>query len=37
MTYVIGIDGGGSTVRVSVVTPDLQTLGEAKGSTSNPN
>ncbi len=37
MTYVIGIDGGGSTVRVSVVTPDLQVIGEAKGTTSNPN
>ncbi|MBA3874037.1 MAG: hypothetical protein H0X30_33305 [Anaerolineae bacterium] len=37
MTYVMGIDGGGSTVRVLVVTPDLQVIGEAKGSTSNPN
>jgi len=37
MTYVIGIDGGGSTVRVSVVTPDLHVIGEAKGGTSNPN
>ena len=37
MTYVIGIDGGGSTVRVSVVTPDLKVIGEAKGVTSNPN
>src|ERR1041384_3852646 len=37
MTYVIGIDGGGSTVRVTVVTPDLQVIGEAKGSTANPN
>jgi glucosamine kinase len=37
MTYVIGIDGGGSTVRVSVVTPDLHVIGEAKGTTSNPN
>ncbi len=37
MTYVIGIDGGGSTVRVSVVTPELTVVGEAKGSTSNPN
>ena len=37
MTYVIGIDGGGSTVRVSVVTPDLLVVGEANGTTSNPN
>ncbi len=37
MTYVIGIDGGGSTVRVSIVTPDLQIIGEATGPTSNPN
>jgi N-acetylglucosamine kinase-like BadF-type ATPase len=26
--YVMGIDGGGSTVRVAITTPDLmQTLG----------
>lgn len=37
MTYVIGIDGGGSTVRVAVVTPDLQVVGTANGTTANPN
>jgi len=37
MTYVIGIDGGGSTVRVAVVTPDLHVVGESNGTTSNPN
>jgi N-acetylglucosamine kinase-like BadF-type ATPase len=37
MTYVIGIDGGGSTVRVVVTTPDLTIVGEATGTTANPN
>lgn len=37
MTYVIGIDGGGSTVRIVVTTPDLTIVGEASGSTANPN
>ncbi len=37
MTYVLGIDGGGSTVRVAVVTPELSIVGEATGTTANPN
>ncbi|MBI1277171.1 MAG: hypothetical protein GC179_03490 [Anaerolineaceae bacterium] len=37
MTYVVGVDGGGSTIRVSVVTPDLQVIGDANGTTANPN
>lgn len=37
MTCVIGIDGGGSTVRVAVVDEALTVLGQAKGSTANPN
>lgn len=37
MTYVLGIDGGGSTVRVVVVSPDLTICGESKGPTANPN
>jgi N-acetylglucosamine kinase-like BadF-type ATPase len=35
--YVIGIDGGGSTVRVVVVSSDLTVCGESQGTTSNPN
>ncbi len=37
MTYVLGIDGGGSTVRVVVVSADLVVVGESKGTTANPN
>jgi glucosamine kinase len=37
MTYVMGIDGGGSTVRVAVTSPDLTICGQSKGSTANPN
>jgi N-acetylglucosamine kinase-like BadF-type ATPase len=37
MTYVLGVDGGGSTVRVDVVTPGLQILGQSTGPTVNPN
>lgn len=38
MTYTIGIDGGGSTVRVVVVSPVLEVLGQAQyPSTVNPN
>ena len=37
MTYVIGIDGGGSGVRVVVTTPDLTVLGSAEGASANPN
>lgn len=36
MTYVMGIDGGGSTVRVVIVTPDLTILGQSEGATVNP-
>ena len=36
MTYVMGIDGGGSTIRVVIVTPDLTILGQSEGSTVNP-
>jgi N-acetylglucosamine kinase-like BadF-type ATPase len=36
MVY-IGIDGGGSTVRVVVVTPDLSILGQSRGGSVNPN
>ncbi len=36
MTYVIGIDGGGSTVRVVVVKPDLTVVGKSSGETVNP-
>ncbi len=34
--YLIGIDGGGSTVRVVVTTPDLRIVGEGHGTTANP-
>ncbi|MBC7815235.1 MAG: hypothetical protein H7175_29020, partial [Burkholderiales bacterium] len=36
MTYVMGIDGGGSNVRVVIVSPDLATRGESKGPAANP-
>lgn len=34
--YCMGIDGGGSTVRVAITTPEMQICGEAQGSTANP-
>lgn len=37
MTYLIGIDGGGSGVRVVVATPDLRVVGQASGGSANPN
>jgi glucosamine kinase len=37
MTYVIGIDGGGSNVRVVVSTPDLKIVGQGSGGSANPN
>ena len=37
MAYVMGIDGGGSTVRAAVVADDLTIIGQATGSTVNPN
>jgi len=37
VTYVLGIDGGGSTVRAVVVSTDLCVLGESVGTTANPN
>lgn len=37
MIYLVGIDGGGSTVRVVVTGSDYMVLGEANGSTANPN
>lgn len=37
MSIVIGIDGGGSTVRAAVVNETLAVLGQAQGGTANPN
>ncbi len=34
--YVMGIDGGGSNLRVIVATPDLQAVGESHAGTVNP-
>ncbi len=34
--YFMGIDGGGSTVRVAIITPEMQLCGETHGSTANP-
>lgn len=34
--YVMGIDGGGSTIRAVIVTPDLTVHGESQGPTANP-
>ena len=34
--YVMGIDGGGSTVRVAIVTPELRVCAEHEGPTANP-
>jgi hypothetical protein len=36
MTCVMGIDGGGSTIRVVIVTPDLTILGQSEGPAVNP-
>ncbi len=36
MTYALGIDGGGSTVRVSIVAPDLTVHAEYLGPAVNP-
>lgn len=36
MTYYMGIDGGGSTVRCVIVTPDLTICGQSEGPTANP-
>lgn len=36
MPYMMGIDGGGSTVRVVITTRDLRIVGEAHGTTANP-
>lgn len=33
----MGVDGGGSTVRAVVVTPDLAVLGHGQGASANPN
>ena len=35
-SYVMGIDGGGSTVRVVIATPELAVCGQASGPTANP-
>jgi glucosamine kinase len=37
MTYLMGIDGGGSTIRVVIVTPDMTSLAQTQGSLANPN
>ncbi len=34
--YVMGIDGGGSTVRAAITTPDLTICGQASGPAANP-
>jgi glucosamine kinase len=36
MTYLMGIDGGGSTVRVAIVTPDLSVIVQTRGPCVNP-
>jgi len=36
MTYIIGIDGGGSTIRAAVFSPDLTQHGQFIGETVNP-
>lgn len=36
MTYVLGIDGGGSTIRVVVASPDLTIHAQSQGTTANP-
>lgn len=37
MKYALGIDGGGSGVRVVIVTPELQVLGSGEAGSANPN
>lgn len=34
--YVIGIDGGGTSIRVAVTTPDLSIVGYSEGGSANP-
>ena len=34
--YVVGIDGGGTSIRVAVTTPDLETVGYSEGGSANP-
>lgn len=36
MTYLVGIDGGGSYVRVAITNPVLEVLAQAEGGTVNP-
>ncbi|MGQ9848859.1 MAG: BadF/BadG/BcrA/BcrD ATPase family protein [Aggregatilineaceae bacterium] len=36
MGWVMGIDGGGSHLRVAIVTPDLHTVAESQAGTANP-
>lgn len=36
MRWVMGIDGGGSHLRVAIVTPDLHTVAESQAGTANP-
>lgn len=35
-TYLMGIDGGGSTIRVVITGPDLAIIGQSQGPTANP-
>lgn len=35
--FVMGVDGGGSTVRVAILTPQLDIIAQSTGSTANPN
>ena len=37
MDYIMGIDGGGSHVRVAVVKPDLSVIANVEGDSANPN
>jgi len=34
--YAMGLDGGGSTIRVAIVEPDLTVVGESQAGTVNP-
>jgi len=36
LTYWMGIDGGGSTLRVAIVREDLQVIAQANGNTVSP-
>jgi glucosamine kinase len=36
MTYLMGVDGGGSTIRVAITTRDLQVVTQVQGPTVNP-